>query len=210
MGQPTVDDAGLDAARAAHHQIGNSLQSIARLLTRERAGVSPEAAAVLSEASRRVGVLMRLHQRLQATGDDFVRLDDLLGDVCHDVADLDAADRKADVRFHGHPLYARAKTASALALITAEWVGNALEHGLARRDGAVEITLEPATVGARLIVSDDGEGAENWAAGVGQSLIDRLARQLNGRIARKSDGSGTRLELTCPDVFSHPVRLPPP
>ena len=77
------------AIQAAHHQIGNSLQSVASLLRLEARTAPPEAAGLLKEASRRVGVVMRLHQRLQEGEGDSVHLDDLIGDVCRDVAALD-------------------------------------------------------------------------------------------------------------------------
>ena len=85
-----------DAVRAAHHQIGNSLQSVVSLLRLEGRSARPEAAGVLLEASRRVQTVVRLHQRLQENGGT-VRLDDLLGDVCRDVAELDALDRDAEI-----------------------------------------------------------------------------------------------------------------
>ena len=193
-----------DAVRAAHHQIGNSLQSVVSLLTLESRGAPPEAATALSEAGRRVRTVMRLHQRLQEGGGDQVRLDDLLGDVVRDVAELDAVDRNAEVRVDLHPLWARPSTASALAMITAEWVGNALEHGLADRAGRVTVTLEPVTGGARLTVTDSGTGASRgeWTPGFGLALIARLADQLHGRLSQAAGAKGTRLELVCPGVWS--------
>jgi len=195
-----------DAIRAAHHQIGNSLQSVVSLLTLESRDAPPEAAIALSEAGRRVRTIMRLHQRLQEGGGDKVRLDDLLGDVVRDVAALDAVDRDAEVRIDLQPLWARPSTASALAMIAAEWVGNALEHGLADRAGLVAVTLEPVPDGARLTVEDSGVGAPegDWNPGFGQSLISRLADQLRGRLTRSIAARGTRLELICPGVWSDP------
>jgi two-component system, sensor histidine kinase PdtaS len=193
-----------DVIRAAHHQIGNSLQSVVSLLALESRGAPPEAATALSEAGRRVRTIMRLHQRLQEGGGDRVRLDDLLGDVVRDVADLDAADRDAEVRVDLQPLFARPATASALAMIAAEWVGNALEHGLADRTGLVTVTLEPVSGGARLTVTDTGTGVSRgeWTPGFGLSLISRLADQLHARLTRAAGARGTRLELICPGVWS--------
>lgn len=193
-----------DAIRAAHHQIGNSLQSVVSLLTLESRDAPPEAAIALSEAGRRVRTIMRLHQRLQEGGGDRVRLDDLLRDVVRDVAELDAVDRDAEIDVDLHPLYARPSTASALAMITAEWVGNALEHGLADGAGVVTVTLEPVAGGARLTVADTGIGAVQgeWTPGFGLALISRLAGQLRGRLTRAAGATGTRLELICPGVWS--------
>lgn len=193
-----------DTVRAAHHQIGNSLQSVASFLALESRQAPAAAAGVLNEAGRRVRAVMRLHQRLQENGGDIVRLDDLLGDVCRDVAELDSVDRDARILVDIHPLFARSGTASALAMITAEWLGNALEHGSASRAGTVAVALEPVAAGARLAVSDDGAGSSSgeWKPGFGSALIARLARQLGGTIRREVDAGGSRLELTCPGIWS--------
>lgn len=185
-----------DVVRAAHHQIGNSLQSIASLLRMESRVAPPAAAAVLSEAGRRVRTIMHLHQRLQEGG-VAVRLDDLLGDVCRDVAELDAFQRPVDMEVRLHPLWATPRVASALAMITAEWVGNALEHGLGERPGRVEVTLEPAGRGARLIVADSGRGnvAGEWRPGFGLTLVSSLARQVGGRVRQSVGSGGARCEL---------------
>lgn len=203
---PHMTAEGREAVRAVHHQIGNSLQSVVSLLNLERRSASPEAATVLSEAGRRVGTVMRLHQRLQETDGDVVRLDDLLGDVCRDVARLDAMDRNAEVRVDIQPFCARSRTASALAMITAELLGNALEHGLAARAGFVEVALRAADGGAALTVRDNGPGAPGGElkAGFGLSLVSRLARQLGSQVHQTSGPGGTRFELKCPGVWRDP------
>jgi two-component sensor histidine kinase len=196
-----------DVVRAAHHQIGNSLQSIASLLRMESRAAPPAAAAILTEAGRRVRTIMHLHQRLQEGG-VAVRLDDLLGDVCRDVAELDAFGRPAEMQVDIHPLWATPKVASALAMITAEWVGNALEHGLGDRPGRVEVTLEPTGSGARLVVADSGHGDADgeWRPGFGMALVASLARQIGGRIDRTAGRRGARcvLELSGPSLDAVP------
>lgn len=195
-----------DAVRAAHHQIGNSLQSVASLLRMESLLAPPAAASVLSEAGRRVRTVMHLHQRLQEGG-AAVRLDDLLGDVCRDVGELDAVDRKVEVRVDIRPLWATPKVASALAMITAEWLGNALEHGLADRPGRIEVTLQETDSGARLVVADTGRGVANgeWTPGFGLNLVASLARQLDGRVLRTAGAEGVRQELVFSKVSSAPI-----
>lgn len=200
---PQLTHEGQDAVRAMHHQIGNSLQSVASLLILESRSAPPGAATVLSEAGRRIGTVMRLHQRLQETDGDVVRLEDLLADVCRDVAQLDAVDRDAEVRVDIQPFWARPQTASALAMITAELLGNALEHGLAKRPGVVEVSLRDAPDGARLTVRDSGAGVPDGElkAGFGLSLASRLARQLGGQLKHTSGVGGTQFELICRDVW---------
>lgn len=192
---PSSDTA--DAVRAAHHQIGNSLQSVASLLRMESLLAPPTAAAVLSEAGRRVRTVMHLHQRLQSDG-AAVRLDDLLGDICRDVSELDPLDRKVELEIDVEPLWVSPRIASALAMITAEWVGNALEHGLADRPGRIEVTLGSTPSGACLVVADTGAGNRdgNWTPGFGTMLVSRLADQLGACVERTAGRFGSRCELS--------------
>lgn len=197
----------LDAIRAAHHQIGNSLQSVASLLALESRAAPPEVAGVLSEAGRRVRAVMRLHQRLQVVAGAEVRLDDLLGDVCRDVVELDTFDRKADVRLDLHPCVAGSSTSAALAMITAELVGNALEHGLAHRSGIVQVSLRAGAQEAALTVSDDGVGSSEgeWAPGFGLSLVSRIAAGLGAPMVQEIGPNGSRYEFILPGVWTDPA-----
>lgn len=192
----------LDPVRAAHHQIGNSLQSIVSLLNLESRSAPPEAIGILSEASRRVRVIMRLHQRLQEGSGNEVRLDDLLGDVCRDVAELDTLDRDAELRLDLHPCVAGSRTAAPLAMITAELVGNALEHGLAQHSGVVWVSLRPGLDHAVLAVSDDGVGSGNgeWKPGFGLSLVSRMAAQIGSALVTQIGPGGSRYEIACAGV----------
>lgn len=203
---PSGQSDPLDAVRAAHHQIGNSLQSVVSLLSLESRTAPPEAVGILSEASRRVRVVMRLHQRLQEGSGEEVRLDDLLGDVCRDVAELDAMDRDAEIRLDLHPCTAGSRIAAPLAMITAELVGNALEHGLAQRPGVVRVSLRPGSDRAVLIVSDNGVGSEGgeWKPGFGLWLVSRMAGQLGTAVVDQIGPDGSRCEIDCPGVRANP------
>ncbi|MCA3699723.1 MAG: sensor histidine kinase [Brevundimonas sp.] len=172
-----------DAVRAAHHQIGNSLQSVASLLSLQGREAEPRTATALFEASRRVHVIMRLHQRLQTSGDDTVCLDGLLADVARDVAEIAETPRDVMLRLDLAPMEASSQTASALALIAAELVGNALEHAFVRGGGEVRVDLVADDGGCRLSVRDDGVGkggGDDFTPGFGLRLIDRLVRQMHG------------------------------
>ena len=186
-----------DRVRAAHHQIGNSLQSVASMLRLHGRTAPPEAAGALFEASRRVSVITRLHQRLQARDAPEVCLADLLGDVCRDVAELDAVDRDAEVRVDIQPVSVSPGVASAMAIITAELLGNALEHGLRDRSGVVTVTFQVSDGRAHLQVIDDGPGAPGGAfqEGFGLSLVMKMAARIGASMERHSSAAGTRFDI---------------
>lgn len=189
-----------DVVRAAHHQIGNSLQSVASLLRLEGQQAQPGAAGVLMGASRRVQAVVRLHQRLQYAEGGEVWLDDLLGDVCRDVAEVDAVDRDAEIQVDIQPCATDARRASILATVTAELVGNALEHGLARRPGIISVRLRAAPHALALTVHDDGQGPADGRLpeGFGLALIRNLCRPLRGEMTYRTGPAGTRVRLVLP------------
>ena len=86
--------------------------------------------------------------------------------------------------------------AASLATITAELVGNALEHGLQDRAGRVEVDLTRTPSGYRLVVEDDGVGLPvGGGDGFGLSLVRMLVGQLGGRIVFDSAPGGLRVEV---------------
>lgn len=191
---------GLDPVRAAHHQIGNSLQSVASLLLLQGRAADPLSASALFDAGRRVRVIMHLHERLQTPSvQGQVRLDDLLRDVCSDVAELDSRDRNAVLSICLDPVLVPASEAAAIATIAAELLGNAFEHGLNDQDGEIALSLDAVGDGWRLTIADDGPGLPDRAIatpGFGLVLVARLARQLHAILDRQSDGQGVRYILS--------------
>jgi two-component sensor histidine kinase len=100
-----------------------------------------------------------------------------------------------DVAASLEPVALPGARATALALVFAELLQNALEHGgdrvrveLARRDGDVLLTI-----------ADDGAGLAGGApAGTGLSIVRALVRdELRGTLELVSDG-GTRAEVAFP------------
>lgn len=203
MTSKTGDVDPFDQVRAAHHQIGNSLQSVASLLMLQARTAETPVATALNEATRRVRVIIRLHQRLQLYEQGVeVYLDEFLTDICRDVAEIDGREG-AKLVLDLQPMTASAGLASALGLITAELVGNAFEHGLAGRDGTVQVRLELTPEGCRLAVSDDGVGFPDAAhpeanAGFGLSLIARMVRETGGVLTVKALNPGVRFEVGMP------------
>jgi two-component sensor histidine kinase len=66
--------------------------------------------------------------------------------------------------------------------------------------GTVAVTLKRIPGELQLTVADDGQGADPRRAdsGLGGRLVDALARQLGGQVARKSGDTGTIVCLTLP------------
>ena len=85
--------------------------------------------------------------------------------------------------------------ATALALVFAELLQNALEHGGDR----VSVELAQRNGDIVLAIADDGAGVrDDVAAGTGLSIVRALVRdELRGTLELRSDG-GTRAEVVFP------------
>lgn len=197
-----------DPVQAAHHQIGNSLQSVAAMLLRQGRCADPQVAPALFDAGRRVQVIMRLHERLQVqdTGAE-VPLDDLIRDICDDLAEIDRVEDDRSLILDLERIRVPASVASAVGLITAELASNALEHGLRDQPGVCRVQLTRSAQGCRLRVSDDGAGlpdGEDLTAqeGFGLSLVRRLTAQIQGdlTVRRRARGVSFQIDFYLPSA----------
>lgn len=183
------------------HRVSNNLQVAAGLLSLQRRRVSdPEAAAALDEATRRLGTIGRISRSLYDPNGAALGLDRLLSQLCDDV--LDASGR-SDVTIHvtaeGKPTI-EPDAAIPAALIIAEAVANAIEHGFADgRGGRIDVRIAQNETRLEVSVIDDGHGLPDGfdlekSDSLGLRIATTLARQMNGHFSL-SGGAGTRAVL---------------
>ncbi|MEI9849526.1 MAG: ATP-binding protein [Sphingomonas sp.] len=90
-----------------------------------------------------------------------------------------------------------------IALIVAETIANAIEHGLAGRErGAIEVALVRHEAGLRLEVCDDGHGLPEGfdlatSGSLGLGIVRTFAEQLGGTF-EMLPGERTTARLTLP------------
>lgn len=172
------------------HRVSNNLQVVAGLLALQKRSVTdPTARTALDEAARRMGVIGRISRQLydpSGKGSDLhAFLDSLAGDV------IDASGRP-DISYHlacAKKLAVAPERAVPLALIVAEALSNAIEHGLPDRPGQIAILVDQNAQGVHAIeIRDDGGTLPaDFDSGAQQSLGLRIATTL----ARQIDGSFT-------------------
>jgi two-component system, sensor histidine kinase PdtaS len=99
----------------------------------------------------------------------------------------------------------RAEDATSLAMVISELVQNAAEHGLADRDGMIEVRAQRVTEGGEHVVhvtiTDDGAGLPTGfrpgLAGLGTRIVTSLVQDLRGTIRwDKRDPHGTSVSFT--------------
>jgi PAS domain S-box-containing protein len=197
--------------RETHHRVKNSLALVASMLSLQIRRIhNPEARVHLSDAYQRILAVAHLHERLyQGDHADQVDLDGLLQGLCADLRESVRAVEggqnviaETDVR-----MFISADNALPLAIVVSELVTNAVKY--AHPDGS------PGTITIRCIrseantldlcIRDDGVGLPPGfdpaaSGGLGMSIIRALVDQLKGKLSFRSDGGGTEVSLTVPNL----------
>lgn len=187
------------------HRVSNNLQMVGAMLSLQQSKVmDPAARQALADAGARVQTIGRIQRRLYATSGEQVPLDSFLTEL---TADLLAASGKPDLRpvMAVEPdLFLEPQAAIPLALIMAEAVANAIEHGFADRPGGtITITLRKAGERLLLAIGDDGAGLPpgfdlDRVTSLGLDVARNLARQLGGEMTLERAEQGTLMRLDLP------------
>ncbi|MCW3847027.1 ATP-binding protein [Sphingomonas sp. LB-2] len=196
--------------RELQHRVSNNLQVAAGLLALQKKHVEGERArAALEEASRRIGVIGRISRQLYEHDGGTRSLHALIEPMCHDVLDA-AGTPGVTLRVSGGESQALpADSAIPVALIVAEAVANAIEHGFAGREkGVISVDCMSGGNGGgfKIEIRDDGCGlpdgfAMENGAGLGLRIAATLAEQLGGQfelVARRAEGGGATARLMVP------------
>jgi two-component sensor histidine kinase len=188
------------------HRVANSLQIIASiLLIKARTVQSEEARLQLEDAHQRVLSVSAVQQHLHiASRNEPIEIADYLSKLCETLAQSMIGDsRPITLKVEADAGTAIAREAVSLGLIVTELVMNALKHAFPNPnpDAAIVVSYKVAEKDWKLTISDNGVGkpdvkASQGKAGLGTSLIQALARQLDATVDVKSDLHGTAVSMT--------------
>lgn len=195
--------------RELQHRVSNNLQVAAGLLALQKKHVdSDRARAALEEASRRIGVIGRISRQLYEPDGETRSLRALIEPMCADVLDAAGVEGVTLRVIGGEDQALAADAAVPVALIVAEAVANAIEHGFAGRQAGVIAVhcLGGGTAGLKIEVRDDGRGlpegfAIEKSAGLGLRIAGTLAGQLGGHFElepRRAEDGGATARLVVP------------
>ena len=182
-------------AQEIHHRVKNNLQTVASLLrlqARSSDQIDPREA--LEHSVNRILAIAAVHELLTEQREEDVDLADLIGRLRAML--VQGVGGGKEVVASLEPVSLPGARATALALVFAELLQNALEHGGQR----VEVSLVRRGELVVLAIADDGAGmAGDAPAGTGLSIVRALVRdELRGTLEMTSVG-GTRAEVVFPE-----------
>ena len=193
--------------RELQHRVSNNLHMVSALLTVQRRQIDdPQAKVALDEASRRLSLVGRISRQLYDPSGGAQALMPFLDQLARDIIESSG---RSDVRHlvHGDTqAQLDPEAAIPLALVVAEAVANAIEHGFAGRDDCeLHIRLaQTADKHLSIEIEDNGHGLPagfvlGGSESLGLKIATMLAGQLGGRfsLSPSTGPSGTlaRLEL---------------
>jgi chemotaxis protein methyltransferase CheR len=190
------------------HRVANSLQIIASiLLLKARTVQSEETRLHLQDAHQRVMSVATVQQQLHASGlNEKIEIGPYLTKLCAGLAASMIGERRPlSIKVLATAGGAVSSEAVSIGLIVTELVINALKHGFpAGAEGEILVSYDAQASGWRLSVSDNGSGAKELSdathAGLGTSIVEALAHQLNATVAKTSGAEGTAVTITAPAV----------
>jgi two-component sensor histidine kinase len=181
-------------AQEIHHRVKNNLQTVASLLRLQaRATDTIDPREALEHSVNRILAIAAVHELLTERREEDVELADLIGRLRAMLVQGVGGGKEVSAELE--PVTLSGARATALALVFAELLQNALEHGgnhvrveLARRNGDV-----------MLAIADNGAGVrEGASSGTGLSIVQALVRdELRGTLELTSV-DGTRAEVVFP------------
>ncbi len=198
--------------REIHHRVKNNLQTVAALLRLQARRMRvPEASAALQEAVRRVGSIALVHETLSQASGEVVEFDEVARQIATMAGELSAPEVRVTPVMIGRFGALSAQVATPLALVLAELLHNAIQHGLARPGGrcagTLELTADRGGEQLRVTVADNGAGLPKGfdlesTTSLGLQIVRTLVvGELGGTLeisARARGGTVVRLELPLP------------
>ena len=190
--------------REIHHRVKNNLQTVASLLRiQARRSHSEEARESLNQAMRRVAAIAVVHDTLSEGLSQSVDFDAVFDRVLRLIAEVASThNTKVHPKSTGSFGVLPSEYATPLALALTELVTNAVEHGLAGREGEVEILAGRADDILSVKVRDNGVGLGEGkvGSGLGTQIVRTLIQgELGGTIDwHTMMGSGTEVTIDIP------------
>ncbi len=188
------------------HRVANSLQIIASiLLIKARTVQSEETRLQLQDAHQRVLSVAAVQKHLQVSGAGApIEISNYLTKLCETLAQSMIGDsRTIALKVEADEGTAISHQAVSIGLIVTELVMNVLKHAFPeeKADAAIVVSYKVAEGDWKLTISDNGigkpdRGVDGAKPGLGSSLVQSLAKQLDATVDIDSGPQGRSVSIT--------------
>jgi len=188
------------------HRVANSLQIISSiLLIKARTVQSEETRLQLEDAHKRVLSVAAVQQHLHVSGRGApIEIANYLIKLCETLAQSMIGDsRPISLKVEADAGTLVSHEAVSIGLIVTELVMNALKHAFQNEkpDAAIVVSYKVSDADWKLTISDNGIGKQDLSAsqkkgGLGTSLVQSLAKQLDAKVDIVSGAHGTAVSIT--------------
>jgi two-component sensor histidine kinase len=188
------------------HRVGNSLQIIAAIiLLKSRMVKSEETRIQLQDAHTRVMSVAAVQKYLHVSGGvATIEMAPYLLQLCESLRSAMIGDyRPTALKVTSDPGSVTSREAVSLGLIVTELVLNALKHAFPdnKNDRQIAVVFDVAGTNWKLSIADNGIGAPVGVfaqpkSGLGTSIINALAQQLDAKVETLSGPHGTAVSVT--------------
>ncbi|MEP6966819.1 MAG: sensor histidine kinase [Pseudomonadota bacterium] len=184
------------------HRVANSLQIVASVLLQSARRIpSEETRSHLYDAHQRVMSVAAVQRQLAASRLSEVELRPYFTDLCQSLGASMIRDHKQlSLKVSADDSVTSADVSVSLGLIVTELVINALKHAFpGRRNGKIVVDYRSRGPEWTLSVGDDGVGMPadpaSAKSGLGTSIIEALAKQLDARVRVSGANPGTAVSI---------------
>jgi two-component sensor histidine kinase len=203
------------------HRVGNSLQIIAAIiLLKSRMVKSEETRIQLQDAHTRVMSVAAVQKYLHVSGGvATIEMAPYLSQLCESLRSAMIGDyRPTALKVTSDQGSVTSREAVSLGLIVTELILNSLKHAFPdneKSDRQIAVVFDVAGTNWKLLVSDNGIGAPVGVfaqpkSGLGTSIINALAQQLDAKVETLSGAHGTAVSVTHATFTKVPAMIPTP
>ena len=186
--------------REVHHRVKNNIQVIASLINMHIRRTKDADVSALEELRDRISAISAVHNQLQEVANSEFDLENFVKSLCKNFGNLFKTQAQVILQIEVDPNNnIPFEQATPKSLIINEVISNIFKHALVKdRMNFINVKLKIFNDGVRVLrIKDTGPGMPpDVHKGIGLTLIDALAVQLNGTVEWIVDGSGTEFVLT--------------
>ena len=185
-----------EMAHRVMNQYASAISSLSLAIARTE---SQEVKVTLQQVAHRLRNFADLHRALQIPPFGYsAELSVYLGEVCSALVGAGLSERGVQLTLVEQPVLLEADRCWRVGLIIAELVTNATRHAFRHAGGRIVVNVRTAAGEVQCWVTDDGQPPANPRPGRGSRIVEALANELGGSIARSFSDHGTTVLLSFP------------